>query len=456
MKNTKRLLILGTLLVTSISYSQKKWTLKESVDYALKNNISIKQNKLNINSSTKDKEIAFGNFLPSVSAGNTNSFTFGLSTGGDNTRSSANRYNLGVNLGLNGTIFNGFRNLNSYKQAKLGIESSKLDLEVIENDIALQVVNTYLNVLFAKENLEVAKVQAAISKKQIDRAQAQFDAGAIPKGDLLNVQSTAANDAQTVVTQENALNIALLRLSQLLQVGYEGFDVASIEVGTPSAALLFSSSSEVYKKALENRPEIERAKLSIKNADLGIEIAKGAFLPTLNYNFSTSTFYNTTFGQPDFFTGVNPNTGQPFTVDRRFSTQLNDNLSYGGGFSLNIPIFSGFQTKNRVAKSVITKDQAVLSLESAKLTLQQTIEQAFLDAKAAAKTYEAAQVSLEAQKEAFKNAQNRFDYGAMTQFDYDQVRSRLVNAESASIRAKFDYVFKSKVLKFYYGENILD
>lgn len=456
MKNTKLTLLAAFLIGTTFSFGQKQWTLKEAVDHALTNNITIKQNKLSIDSSVKDKEIAFGEFLPSLGASNSNNFTFGLSTGGDNTRSSANRYSFNLNTNINGTIFNGFRNLNSYRQAKLGIERSKLDLQVIENDVSLQVVNTYLNVLFAKENLEVAKTQAEISKNQIKQAQVQFEAGSIPKGDLLNIQSTAANDAQNVITQENALNLALLQLSQLLQVSYENFDVQTIEVGTPSAALLYSSSNEVYKKALTNRPEIERARLNIENADLSIKISKGAYLPTLSYSMNAGTFYVTTLGEPDFFSGIDPTTGLPFTIDRRFSTQLNDNFSYGGGFSLSIPIFNRFQTKNRIAKSVIAKDQAELSLESEKLRLQQTIEQAFLDAKAAAKTYEAAEVSLEAQREAFKNAEVSFNYGSMTQFDYDQVRNRLVNAESASIRAKYDYIFKTKVLKFYYGENVID
>jgi outer membrane protein len=456
LKNSKLILLSAFLLGTTFSFGQKKWTLKEAVDHALTNNISVKQNKLNIDSSVKDKEIAYGDFLPSAGISNSNNFTFGFSTALDNTISSANRYRLNGSFNVNGSIFNGFRNLNSYKQAKLGIESSKLDLEVIENDVSLRVVNTYLNVLFAKENLEVAKVQAEISKNQINRAQAQFEAGAIPKGDLLNVQSTAANDAQNVVSQENALNLALLQLSQLLQVPYEGFEVDVIEVENPTAALLYSNSNDVYKKALTNRPEIEKARLTIENADLGIKIAKGAYLPSLSYSASVGTGYVTTFGEPDFFVTTDPRTGGPLTVDNRFSTQLSNNLNYGFGFSLNIPVFNKFQTKNRVAKSVISKKQAELSLESAKLTLQQTIEQAFLDAKAAAKTYDAAKISLEAQDEAFKNAQVSLSYGNMTQFDYDQVRNRLVNAESALIRAKFDYIFKSKVLKFYYGENILD
>ena len=427
------------------AFSQKKWTLKECVDYALENNITIKQNKLSASLAEKDVAIAKGNFLPNLNAstgGNLNAGTnFDNVT---NTRTPSTTF-FGGNVSLNSgvTIFNGFRNLNSYKQAKLGVESSKLDLEFIENDISLRVVNTYLNVLFAKENLNVANTQYEISKKQIDRAKSQFEAGAIPKGDLLNVQSTAANDAQNVVRQENILNIALLNLAQLLQINPNNFDVAIIDVDSPSAALLYTDANDVYLKALGTRPEIKKAELNIKNAELGIELVKGAYLPTVTGSLFASSNYRYVIKPKGVSTG-------------NLFDQLDGNLGYGIGFSVGVPIFNRFQTKNRVAKSIINKKQSEFALESQKLQLQQTIQQSFLDAKAAVKTYEAAKLSLKAQTEAFKNAQVSYEYGNMTLFDYDQVRNRLVNAEGAMIRAKYDYVFKTKVLKFFFGESIFD
>ncbi len=437
-----KIVLLAALFISLAGFSQKQWTLKECVDHALKNNITIKQNQLNVQLAEKDVAIAKGNFLPDLNGSASSGLSFGLSVQ-NGARVSTDNFNSSFNLNSRATIFNGFRNLNTYKQAKLGVETSKLDLEVIENDISLRVINSYLNVLFAKENLSVAKTQAEISNKQIQRVKAQFEAGSIPKGDMLNVESTAANDAQNVITQQNSLDLSLLNLSQLLQVSSINFDVVKIEIDSPSSALLYDDSSTVYDKALTNRPEIERAKLNIENSDLGIELAKGAYLPTLTFSAGARTNYvhrfDTTFGRND-----------------NFFKQLNEELGYNIGLSLNIPIFNRFQTKNRVAKSRINKENSELALESQKLQLRQTIETSFLDAKAAAKTYEAAEISLEAQKEAFKNAQVSYDYGSMTQFDFDQVRNRLVNAEGAMIRAKYDYVFKTKVLKFYFGESIVD
>lgn len=441
----RKFLLIALLTVVSFGYSQKKWSLRECVDTALNKNITIQQNKLNLMLAEKDVAIAKGNFLPNLSASTSGNLSAGSNFNPvTNNRTSSQTFfggGLGVSSGV--TVFNGYRNLNIYKQAQLGVERSKLTLDKIQNDISLFVVNGYLNILFAKENLNVAKIQAEISKKQVVAAQDRFDAGVIPKGDLLNVQSTAAADAQNVVTQENVLNIALLNLAQLLQVPSDGFDVLQIEVGSPSERLLYANSNMVYQKALTTQPQIKNAELGVENADFNIEIAKSAFLPTLTASVFANTNYNYILKPSGVSSG-------------RFFDQLEGNLGYGIGFNLNIPIFSRFQNKNNVAKSVLNRNFAELTLENEKLSLQQTIEQAYLDTKAASKSYEAARVSLESQREAFKNAQESYNLGAMSLFDFDLVRNRLVNAESTLIRAKYDFVFKTKVLQFYYGELNLD
>lgn len=446
----KTKLILFVALITSVAtFSQKKWTLKECVDQALNKNISIQQNKLSVALAKKNVAITKGNFLPNLTASSGGNLNFGSNFDPVSQNRVATTL-FGGSVGLNSgvTIFNGFINTNTYKQAQLGVETSILDLKQIENDISLRVVNTYLNVLFAKENLEVAKVQAEISKKQIEAADARFKAGAIAKGELLNFQSTAANDLQNVIVQENALDLALLNLAQLLQEPVTNFDISPINIGTPSANLFYKNSTSVLEKSLNYMPEIARAKLDIKNADFDIEIAKGRFLPTLSGGFSLTTNY-----AYDLKDGT-IRAGSAFN-DNVF-TQLNENLGYGFGFNLNVPIFNRFQTKNRLAQSLINKEISETRLENQKLILEQTIEQAFLDVRSALKAYEAAKISLEAQNEAFKNAQERYNYGAMTLFDFDLVRTRLVNAEGAMIRSKYDYVFKTKVLQFYSGELILE
>lgn len=436
-----KLILSIAFLSAKVSFSQKQWTLKECVDRALEKNISIQQNKLNLELAKKEVEISKGNFLPNLNANTGSNVNFGTGFSPvTNSRVATSFFGGSLNMSSGITVFNGFINTNTYKQAQLGVESSLYDLKKIENDVSLFVVNGYLNVLFAKENLIVAKVQYEISKNQIEAAESRFKSGVIPKGELLNVESTAATNLQTLVAQENALDLALLNLSQLLQVTAEGFDVSPVDVGTPTANLFYKTSTTVYEKSLERLPEIARAKLAIENADLNIAISKSAFLPSISAQVGLSTNYGFNLNLP---TGFN---------NTPFADQLVDNFGYGFGFNMNVPIFNRFQTKNRVAQSLINKEIFETRLESEKLNLQQTIEQAFLDVKTALKTYEAAKISLESQQEAFKNAQERYNFGAMTLFDFDQVRTRIVNAEATLIRSKYDYVFKTKVLQFYSGD----
>ena len=433
------------LFISIATFSQKQWTLKECVDEALSKNISIQQNKLNLASSEIDVDIAKGNFLPNLSGNTGGNLNFG--TGFDpvsQDRVSTSFFGGSINLSSGVTVFNGFRNTNIYKQAQLGVKSSQLDLKKMENDISLFVVNGYLNVLFAKENLNAARVQFEISEKQIIAAQSRFKSGVIPKGDLLNTQSTAAANQQTVIAQENALDLALLNLAQLLQVPAEGFDIAPVDVGSPSGNLFYTDSENIYKRSLENLPEIERAQLAIENATLAIEISKADFLPSITASAGVSTNYGYNLNLPPGFSNSD------------FFDQVNDNLGYGFGFNIRVPIFNRFQTKNRVSQDAINKNIFETRLESEKLNLKQTIEQSFLDARTALKSFEAAKISLEAQQESFKNAQQRYNFGAMTQFDFDQVRTRLVNAQATLIRSKYDYVFKTKVLQFYAGDLILE
>ena len=314
----------------------------------------------------------------------------------------------------------------------------------MENDISLFVVRAYLDVLFAKENLSVAKVQYEISLKQIEAIKSRFEAGAIAKGEVLNTQSTAATNLQSLIAQENILNLALLNLAQTIQAPTNNFDIAILELSTPSANLLYNNSETVFEKSLINRPEIERAKLAIENANLSIEIAKSNYLPTVSASAGISTNYGYNLNLPSGFSNTD------------FLKQMNDNFGYGFGFNVSVPIFNRFQTRNNVAKSKINKEIFETRLESEKIQLKQTIEQAFLDVKASYKSFQAAKISLAAQKEAFKNSQQRYNFGDMTLFDFDQVRTRLVNAQGVMIRSKYDYVFKTKILQFYSGDLVLD
>jgi outer membrane protein len=438
------------------TFSQKKWTLKECVDHAIENNITVQQSLLNLELAKLNVKNTKGNFLPNLNTSASQGFNFGSFLGIDGSRISRDTRGNTFSANSSTTLFNGFRNLNTYKQAKLGVDRSQLNLEKIQNDISLFVVNGYLNVLFAKENLNVAKTQAAISKTQVEAATQRYEAGITAKGDLLNAKSTAASDQQNVVSQENVLSIALLNLAQSLQIPPKGFDILNIEIDNPSGVLLFNNSEIVYQKALSTQPQIKNAKLGIINAEYNIEIAKSFLKPSINFSFGVNTSYQHLQGRKDEIMIKNPVTGISDTIPNGFFKQFSDKLGHNFSLNISIPIFNRTQSKTNIARQFINKELSQVNLDNEKLQLQQSIEQAFVDSKAAAKTFEASKVSLEAQREAFKNAQESYNLGTSTLFDFDLVRNRLVSAESALIRAKYDYVFKTKVLQFYAGELVLN
>ena len=451
-----KLIVFVSFLISMSTFSQKKWTLEECVDHAIENNITVQQSLLNLELAKINVKNTKGNFLPNLNASTSQIFNFGSFLGNDGSRISMDTRGNTLSANSSTTLFNGFRNLNTYKQAKLGVERSQLNLEKIQNDISLFVVNGYLNVLFAKENLDVAKTQAEISKTQVEAATQRYETGITAKGDLLNAKSTAASDQQNVVSQENILSIALLNLAQSLQIPSKDFDILNIEIDNPSGVLLFDNSEVVYQKALSTQPQIKNAELGIIDAEYNIEIAKSFLKPSINFSFGANTSYQHLQGRKDEIIFIDPVTRLPDTIPNGFFKQFSGNLGYNFSLNVSIPIFNRTQSKTNIARQIINKELSQVNLDNEKLQLQQSIEQAFVDSRAAAKTFETAKASLEAQREAFKNARESYNLGASTLFDFDLVRNRLVSAESALIRAKYDYVFKTKVLQFYAGELILN
>ncbi|ULC59396.1 TolC family protein [Flaviramulus sp. BrNp1-15] len=436
----KKNLIICLLLVAVSSFGQQKiWTLQECVNHALENNITIKQGENTLLNNEQDIIASKGAFLPSVGATASHNLSLGnreLFPGQfvDRTDNSTS-----VGIGVNQTIFDGFRLTNLYKQSQLRLETNQLELQRIKDDISLNVVNAYLNVLFNKENLETANAQYEFSKKQLDQVKGLVDAGAQPKVNIYDAEATLSRDAQQVTLAENNYNLALLTISQLLQVPYNGFNVEIIDIDTPSAELLYNNISPILSFAMQNRNEIKVAEKNIESAVLNTEISKSGFYPTItgSYGIGTNVFFtNLTDTEESFFNQFNQQKGHRF------------------GLNLNIPIFSRFQNKTAVAKSKIQEENSKLNLEQAKLNLESNIQRAFTDAQAAFKAYEAAKKSLASQELAFNNSKERFDIGTMTAFDLEQARVQLINAESSLINAKYDFVFKTKVLDFYMGKSL--
>ena len=425
------------MLIASISFAQDKiWTLEQCVDHALENNITILQAENSLLSSKQDIISAKGNFLPSINS----NISGGASLGNIEVFPGEFRdrefYSTSVGIGFSQSVFNGFRNINLLNQSKLNLERNQFELEKFKDDISLNVVNTYLNVLFNKENLELAKLQVEFSEFQVNQVKTLVEAGSEPNSTLIETKATYSRDIQNLTIAENNHDLALLTLAQLLQLPYENFDVEVIEIDTPSANLMYNDIAPILNYALQNRNEIKVAERDIDLAKLGTKISKSAYLPnvSMGYGFNASANFSN------------------LTEDDELLDQLNVNKGHSINMNISIPIFNRNQTKAQVKKSKILEETTNLALEQAKINLESTIQRAFTDARAALKSYEAAQLSLQSQEVAFQNSQERFIIGALNSFDLEQSRLRLINARSSLINAKYDFIFKTKVLDFYLGK----
>jgi outer membrane protein len=440
------------LFVGLVSQAQsKKWTLEECVKYALENNISIKQSELDTQAATIDKKSALGNFLPSINTSASHSWNIGLNqdiTTGLLRNQTTQFTSTGVNVGID--IYKGLQNQNNLRKANLALVASKYQLVKMQEDIALNVANAFLQVLFNKENLKVQLEQLSINEKQLIRSTELVNAGSIPRGDVLDIKANLALNNQNVVVAENALLISKLSLAQLLQLkDFENFDVIDATSINEDATILSQTPSVILEKAKESRTDLKIAQTNLEIAQQNLAIAKGAFQPTLQgfYGFNSRVSYAdvaTISGGTIVTKPANP-----------FWTQFSDNKGQSFGFQLSIPVFNGFSTKNNVERSKVNFEKSKNALEQQNLELQRTVYSAFTDAKGALNANASAISSLEARQEAYNYAKEKFAVGLMNSFDYNQAQTLLVNAQSEVLRTKYDYIFKLKILEFYFGIPII-
>ncbi len=421
--------VLISVTATLAQSNPKKWTLNECVDYAIQNNLNVKQNELNTKMQELEIQRAKKNFLPNVNGSLGADYSFG-------TPDVNNSFSNTLGVGANATLYNGNRTKNAVFLAEKDTEISQLAVETLKSDLAVQIVSAYLNVLYNREGVKIAQDQLTVGQKLLDRMSELVNAGVKAKNDLYQVQATLASNEESLVTAQNNLDLALLDLSQLIQVSNVGFDVADVPITINQAKLKYENSDMIYTKALAWRPEIKSANKQIETSEMGITNAKSGFLPTVtaNYSFGTSFLdYQNIHTESDYF------------------NQIVDNRGHSVGLSATFPIFDKYSTKLNTQRAQIQKLKAETSLENEKFNLRTDIEKAYIDAKTSLKTFEAAKKTVEAQEENFRTAQERYNMGVLTSFDFEQVRNQLVLAQSSFIRAKYNFLFKSKFLEIYYG-----
>ncbi|WP_431132377.1 TolC family protein [Psychroserpens mesophilus] len=471
----KKSIIIALLLCGVLVNAQnKKWTLIECVEHALQNNISVKQSELDLEATEADKLSAIGNFLPSFSAGAGVSENTGLSFNPvTNNAQTTTFLSVTGRINVGYTLFDGLRNFRTLQRAEISKLASQYRLDKMKDDISLFVANGYLQAILNKANLKVLKSQNEVTKEQIQRTQELVDAGSLPRGDLLEIQATDASEQQAIINAENNLRISLISLAQLLLIkDYENFDVQDEGYDIIDGGIADKDISEILAQAKESRSEIKIAEENVSLAVKDLQISRSSYYPSLSAFFGYDTRYTNATSFIQELDAANPSTTEQIGVVQStgepvvgqfpnlltrevgadpFTQQLweNDGISYG--VQLNIPIFNGFATRSNVMRSKVNLERTKYQLEQAELDLESTVYQAYVDAKGSLKSYEAAMKAVESQELAYDYAKERYDVGLTNAFDFSQSKLRYDNSKIELNRAKYDYIFKLKVLELYFG-----
>jgi outer membrane protein len=431
---TKKIVFFLLLVGFQLSAQSKKWTLEECVDYAIKNNISIKQSELDLKTTDIDKLEAIGGFLPTLNGNANYSMNTGASINPVTNQFQNETFksmSASANSGL--MLFNGLANWKTLQRAKLSKIANSYRLDKMKDDIALSIANSYLQILFNKEQLKVQKNQNLITKENIKRTQEFIQAGSLPVGDIYELQATDASQEQQIVNTESALLIAKIGLCQtLLLEDYTNFDISDEVMDLPMTNITNETQESILEKARESVKDVKIAMANVDVAKKDVALSRSSYLPTLTGFLG----YNTRWAE---------------SIPFNFIDQLTLFDGTAVGLQLSVPILNGFATRGRVQRAKINQERSEFQLKQAELDLERNVYQAYNDVINAKKSFEAAQKTLEARKQSFNFSKERYEVGLMNSFDFSQSTIAYENAQSEVLRTKYDYLFRIKILEFYFG-----
>ncbi|HHN48890.1 MAG TPA: TolC family protein [Bacteroidales bacterium] len=465
----KTALIFTLLILTGLSLTaQRAWTLEECIDHAFENNIQIRQFLLGVENAEISLQQSKMNMLPNLNAYVSYGWNWGQAIDRFTNQFATERVQSNNFYGQSVvTLFGGLQKMNTVRQNQLEVMASKLDADEFLDNVALNIATAYLQILYAMEMLEIATNQLDITRQQVQRTEKLVEAGTLARGDLLMVEAQAAAEELQVVDASNNLNLAYLTLAHMLDMpSAADFRIVVPEIELYENQGMTMTPEQIYKLAVVKRPAIKSAELKVESANRGLAVARGGKSPSLSMTASWGTGFS---GAQKI--GKNPvsfpiqigyveKTQTPVYSDvtqfgdfmiKPFWDQLEDNNNRTINFSLNIPIFNGWSTRSNISRAQIAIENAQYEHESARLQLNKTIQQAWADASSSLKRYAASNKKVEATEESFRYAEQRFNVGMLTALDFNNSKNELQRAQSELLQAKFDYVFKTKVLDFYMG-----
>ncbi|HJD11968.1 MAG TPA: TolC family protein [Candidatus Phocaeicola caecigallinarum] len=417
-------------------HAQQAWTLKKCIDYAIEHNLTIKQQEASAEQSKIELSTAKNSRLPDLNGSASHSFSFGRSLQADNTYNSINTQNTGFSLSTSVPLFTGLQIPNNIALSKLNLQAALEDLNAAKENVSIQVASSYLQVLFNDELARVAHEQVDLSREMLVQREAYFRNGKASESELYEAKSRVAQDELSAVQADNDYQLALLDLSQLLELpSPDGFAIVSPQtdavenLGTPLPP------AEIYADALLIKPVIKAAQYRLEGAQKSIRIAQSAYYPQLSLGAGLSTNYYK-------MSGMN-NAG--------FGSQLRDNFSQYVGLTLSIPIFNRLATRNRVRSARIQQTTLGWQLEDSKKTLYKEIQQAYYNTLSAQTQYTSSRTAAEAAKASFDLMKERYLNGKANATEFNESRTAWMRAVSDQLQAKYNYIFRFKILDFYRG-----
>ncbi len=423
--------------------AQKKWSLRECVDYAVEHNLQVIQNQYSKQIQDSNLKMAKKEYLPSVSGNMSNNVSFGQTSFGTGSLRN-DRFSNSANLGADILVYNNGRLEKNIRKIQFDVEASQYDIETIKNDISLQIAQQYLTVLLNKEIVKISQSAVENAQKQYDRAKITTQVGTTAQTILAEAEAALAREKQNLKTAEINVGRALFAIVQLLQLpDYKGFDVEDVAVGETLPSQL-KSVDEVLTTAYENQPQIKAAESRIRSAEAQTEVSKTAFWPTLTASAGIGSFYNNLLNKSyDQFGNI--------VNDPSFFQQYKDNFGQQVGVSLNVPIFNKGITKLQVEQSKINQSIAKNTLEQQKNTVRQNVQKAQFDADANYETFLSAVETEKSTKLALEFADKSYTAGRSTIYDVNVARNNYANAQGSVAQAKYNYLFSLKLLNFYSG-----
>lgn len=416
--------------------AQQAWDLRQCIDYAIEHNLTIKQQEENRHQSEVDLNTAQWSRLPNLNGSASHSFNFGRSLQADNTYQSINTQNTNFSLNTSVPLFTGLQIPHNIALQKLNLKAATEDLQKAKDDISLQIASLYLQVLYNQELALIAHQQVALSQEMLEQKKAYLDNGKASEAEWYEAKSRVAQDELSAVQAENNCRLALLDLSQLLELPTpDGFSIVSPDIDERHLSGSIVAPEDIFQEAVLSKPAIKAATYRLEGAAHSIRMAQSAYYPQLSFGAGIGTNYYKVNGYQN----------------NSFGSQLKDNFSQYFGFSLSVPIFNRFATRNQVRSARIRQNTLNWQLEEAKKSLFKEIQQAYYNALNAESQLKSSVTADEAAEASFRLMKEKYAQGKANATEYNESRTNWMKAVSNRLQAKYDYVFRTKILDFYRG-----